>query len=66
MYTIDFKRDVSKCSYTASQVGSASGQAPGVAAVQNQPNQVAVNLGDDGARRPATPTRGSFHVQVIC
>ncbi len=67
VYTIDFKRDVSKCSYTASQVGSASNQAPGVAAVPNQVNQVAVNLGNDGAATPpTTPTRGSFHVQVIC
>jgi len=69
VYTIDFKRDVSKCSYTASQVGSASGQAPGVAAVQNQPNQVAVNLGSREAPVPADPripNRGSFHVQVIC
>ena len=66
VYTIDFKRDVSKCSYTASQVGTASGQAPGVAAVQNQPNQIAVNLGDDGATPTPAPARGSFHVQVIC
>ena len=66
VYTIDFKRDVSKCSYTASQVGSASDQAPGVAPVQNQPNQVTVNLGDDGATPTPAPARGSFHVQVIC
>jgi hypothetical protein len=66
VYTIDFKRDVSKCSYTASQVGSASGQAPGVAAVQNQPNQITVNLGNDGATPTPAATRGSFHVQVIC
>src|SRR4051794_27391854 len=51
VYTVDFKRDVSKCSYTASLVGS-PGQAPGVAAVTNQPNQIAVNLGNNGA----TPT----------
>jgi hypothetical protein len=56
VYTIDFKRDVSKCSYTASPSGS-SGPAPGVAAVSGQPNQVAVNVGT---------TRDSFHVQVIC
>jgi hypothetical protein len=57
VYTIDFKRDVSKCAYTASPVGSSSPSAPGVAAVSGQPNQVAVNLGT---------ARGSFHVQVIC
>ena len=56
VYTIDMKRDVSKCSYTASPTGS-SGPAPGVSAVPGQPNQVAVNLG---------ATRGSFHLQVIC
>ena len=66
VYTIDFKRDVSKCAYTANQVGSASVQAPGVAPVQNQPNQIAVNLGDDGATPTPAPARGSFHVQVIC
>ena len=60
---------MSKCSYTASQVGSAAGQAPGVAAVTNQANQVAVNLGSNDGATPAdprTPNRGSFHVQVIC
>jgi hypothetical protein len=56
VYTVDMKRDVSKCSYTASPSGS-SGTAPGVAAVSGQPNQIAVNLG---------ATRGSFHLQVIC
>src|SRR3954447_24061733 len=45
VYTVDFKRDVSKCSYTASPVGSSSATAPGVAAVAGQVNQVAVNLG---------------------
>src|SRR6478736_6117278 len=59
VYTIDFKRDVSKCSYTASQVGSASGQAPGVAPVANQPTQVAVNLGNNGATPTPAATRGS-------
>ena len=56
VYTVDFKRDVSKCSYTASPAGS-SGTAPGVAVVSGQANQVAVNVG---------ATRGSFHLQVIC
>jgi hypothetical protein len=69
VYTIDFKRDVSKCSYTANQVGSASDDAPGVAPVTGQPNQITVNLGNTDPVAPATdptPTRGSFHVQVIC
>jgi hypothetical protein len=56
VYTVDLKRDVSKCSYTASPSGS-SGPAPGVAAVSGQANQVAVNVGT---------TRGSFQLQVIC
>ena len=56
---------MSKCSYTASLVGS-PGQAPGVAAVTNQPNQIAVNLGNNGATPTPAPTRGSFHLQVIC
>jgi hypothetical protein len=65
VYTIDFKRDVSKCSYTASLVGSAGDAAPGVSAVAGQVNQVAVNLGNNGDT-PPVPNRGSFHVQVIC
>jgi hypothetical protein len=56
VYTVDLKRDVSKCSYTASPSGS-SGPAPGVAAVGGQANQVAVNVG---------AARGSFQLQVIC
>ena len=69
VYTVDLKRDVSKCSYTASVSGSASPVAPGVAAVGGQVNQVAVNLGSSAGAAPAdprTPNRGSFHVQVIC
>ena len=69
VYTIDFKRDVSKCSYTASVSGSSAAAAPGVAAVPNQVNQVAVNLGSHEATPntdPRVPNRGSFHVQVIC
>jgi hypothetical protein len=65
VYTIDMKRDISKCSYTASPAGSASTRAPGVAGVANQPNQIQVNMGNDGAT-PPVPNRGSFHLQVIC
>src|SRR5689334_4167296 len=64
VYTIDFKRDVSKCSYTASVAGSSAARAPGVSAVANQVNQVAVNLGSSAGAAPAdprTPNRGSFH-----
>lgn len=57
IYTVDFKRDVSKCSFTASPVGSSSAAAPGVAPVTGSTGQVAVNLG---------AARGSFHLQVIC
>src|SRR3954471_2803064 len=68
VYTIDFKRDVSKCSYTASLTTAPGDVAPSVAAVTGQVNQIAVNLGNNGAEAPATPApnRGSFHVQVIC
>jgi hypothetical protein len=65
VYTVDLKRDVSKCSYTAAPVGSASDITPGVSPVSGQPNQVAINWGNNGAT-PPVPTRGSFHVQVIC
>ena len=64
VYVVDMKRDVSKCSYTASPSGSATSQAPGVAPVAGQPNQVTVNMGSSGT--PSAPNRGSFHLQVMC
>jgi hypothetical protein len=54
-YTVTFDRDVSKCSYTASPVGTAATEAPGVAAGAAA-NQVKVDL----------LAAGSFHLQVIC
>jgi hypothetical protein len=54
VYTVKFNRDVSKCSYTASPVGSAA-QAPGVAAGTDA-TTVTVDTGAPGA----------FHLQVIC
>lgn len=65
VYTVDLKRDVSKCSFTAAPLGSPSPVAPGVSAVPNQVNQVAVNFGGSEATPPAA-RRGSFHLQVIC
>jgi hypothetical protein len=65
VYTVDMKRDVSKCSFTASPSGSAA-NAPGVSATPGQVNQITVNLGNDGATPTPAPTRGSFHLQVIC
>jgi hypothetical protein len=56
VYTVKFNRDVSKCSYTASPVGSPSATAPGVTATPNAADSVNVELG----------TPGSFHLQVIC
>jgi hypothetical protein len=57
VYTVNFGKDISKCSFTASPVGSAAPEAPGVAATPGNVNAVNVDTG-------ATP--GSFHVQVIC
>jgi hypothetical protein len=57
VYTVDFGKDISKCSFTASPVGSAAGEAPGVAGTPGNAN--AVNV-DTGAQA------GSFHLQVIC
>jgi hypothetical protein len=54
-YTVTFDRDVSKCSYTASPVGTSSAGAPGVEA-GTAANQVKVDLS----------AAGSFHLQVIC
>jgi hypothetical protein len=58
-YTVTFNRDVSKCSYTVSNVGSAVAGAPlpGVQGTANQPNQVSVDFGT---------TNTTFHLQVIC
>jgi hypothetical protein len=54
-YTVTFNRDVSKCSFTASPVGSSSAEAPGV-----EPGPAA-----NEARVDLTAA-GSFHLQVIC
>lgn len=66
VYTVDLKRDVSKCSFTASPVGSASPVAAGISVVPNQPNQVAVNWGGSEITPTPAARRGSFHLQVIC
>jgi hypothetical protein len=55
VYTVNFGKDISKCSFTASPVGSAAAEAPGVAL--SGTTAVAVNTG-------TAPT--SFHLQVIC
>jgi hypothetical protein len=54
-YTVTFNKDVSKCSFTASPVGSPATEAPGVQPGPDA-NQARVDLG----------AAGSFHVQVIC
>jgi hypothetical protein len=56
IYTVKFNKDVSKCSYTASPVGTASADAIGVQATTNVADSVTVDTG----------TPGSFHLQVIC
>jgi hypothetical protein len=56
VYTVKFNRDVSKCSFTASPVGSPGPGAPGVAATPNAADSVNVEL----------TAPGSFHLQVIC
>jgi hypothetical protein len=57
IYTVKFNKDVSKCSFTASPVGSASPQAIGVAGTTNVADSVTVDTGT---------APGSFHLQVIC
>jgi hypothetical protein len=56
-YTVTFNRDVSKCSHTASAVGSPADNSPGIAATPNEPTKLTVDWG-------ATST--PFHVQIIC
>ncbi|HWK27894.1 MAG TPA: hypothetical protein VNS09_15120 [Solirubrobacter sp.] len=55
-YTVKFARDVSKCSFTASPVGSAS-EAPGVQPTSGAVDSVTVETGTNP---------GSFNLQVIC
>jgi hypothetical protein len=57
VYTVNFGKDISKCSFTASPVGSAAAEAPGVAGTPGNANAVNVDTG---------ASAGSFHVQVIC
>src|SRR3954463_5572870 len=58
-YTVTFNRDVSKCSYTVSNIGSAVAGAPlpGVQGTAGEPTKVSVDFGT---------TNTAFHVQVIC
>ena len=66
-YLVTFGRDVSGCSFTASPVGTANGQAIAVAAVGGQaPNQVRVDEEDDAPGPPPVDKASSFHLQVIC
>jgi len=57
VYTVKFNKDVSKCSFTASPIGSASAQALGVSATGGALDSVNVDTGADPR---------SFHLQVIC
>jgi hypothetical protein len=57
VYTVKFNKDVSKCSFTASPVGSAATQALGVAGTPNAADSVNVDTGT---------AANSFHLQVIC
>jgi hypothetical protein len=55
VYTVNFGKDISKCTFTASPVGSAATEAPGVAL--SGTTAVAVDTGT---------AAGSFHLQVMC
>jgi hypothetical protein len=57
VYTLTFNRPVNACSFTASPVGSATTEAPGVAPVASNANQLTVDTG---------PAPSAFHLQVIC
>ena len=50
VYTVKFNKDVSKCSFTASPVGSAAAQAIGVQATTNTADSVTVDTGAAAAR----------------
>jgi hypothetical protein len=56
-YTVAFNRDVSKCSFTASPVGTPTAVSPGVGSTTGNVNAVTVDFG-------AVTT--SFHLQVVC
>ena len=66
VYTVDFKRDVSKCSYTAAPVGSSSDVTPGRLRRRRPAEPGRRQLGQRRRHARRVPTRGSFHVQVIC
>jgi len=55
-YTVNFGKDVSKCSFTASPLGPTTPDAPGVAPTTGTVNAVTVE----------TSAPGPFHLQVIC
>jgi hypothetical protein len=59
--TVTFNRDVSKCAYTASPVGTATAVAPGVSPTAGNANAVTVNF-----NAGTTPALRSFHLQVVC
>ena len=71
-YTVTFSRDVSKCSYTASPVGSSGASGPLAVssgatsdAATTKPNDVIVDEADATATPPNTGGQ-AFHLQVIC
>jgi len=65
-YVVTFNRDVSKCSFTASAVGSSSANGMGVEPVATAPTQVRVDQQDDVAGPPPEDRGRDFHLQVIC
>ena len=62
--TVTFNKDVSKCSYTVSPVGSAAAVSPGVSPASGNVNAVTVSFNTGAAG--STPTTQSFHLQVVC
>jgi hypothetical protein len=63
-YTVTFNKDVSKCSFTASPVGTAATSGSfGVGPTVGNVNQVTVDEPDNAG--PGTEGR-AFHLQVIC
>lgn len=68
VYVVDFKTNVSTCSWTATPSFPTTAPAPHLAVtagIANQPTQVGVRVYNAGVAPPAL-TAGAFSVQVLC
>jgi hypothetical protein len=68
VYVVDFKTNVSQCSWSANPIFPTTAPSPYLAVtagVANQPTQVAVHVYNAGVA-PSAPVNSAFSVQVLC